>query len=112
MTLDGEKSKPGSSACVVVEEAVATPPFDAAAWLTRPADGGGCASCVPHASTSTSRLRPPSALLMTTRMRVVLTGWKVSFRHTLPLLVTTPPGTVTQPEPSQRCTSKTVTPYF
>ena len=40
----------------------------------------------------------------------MLTGANTNFRHTLLLPLTEPPGTVTQPEPSQYCTSNAVMP--
>ena len=62
------------------------------------------AAAVPHASTSTSRLRPAKALLITTRTFEVVMGAKLNFLHTLSFPVTLPPGTVAHCEPVQYCT--------
>src|SRR5438067_1832708 len=64
-----------------------------------------------HASTSVMRLQPSTEALQTTLIFVVAIGVKVTFRHTLLLPVTLPPGTVTHVLPSQYCTSKPVSPY-
>src|SRR5215204_4350179 len=43
-TPAGEKSRPGNSCCVVVEEAVATPPFEASAKFVSDVVGVGVAT--------------------------------------------------------------------
>ena len=47
---------------------------------------------------------------MYTRIAVVVTVGKLNLRHTRLLPLTAPPGTVTQLEPFQVCTSKAVMP--
>src|SRR5690348_6681036 len=73
-------------------------------------DGGGPAAALPQASTSTRREYCSSALLTLTRIRVVVTGGKVTARLTrvLPLTLLK----VTQAVPFQPWTVKSVTPNW
>ncbi len=65
-----------------------------------------------QASISAMREYQYNEALTTTRIRSVVTGGKVKVRHTRLLLVTDPPGTVTQADPDQYCTSKLVKPNW
>src|SRR4051812_24078146 len=70
------------------------------------------AALLAQASTSASSARGAAAALMVMRMRSVVRSAKVKRRHTLSLVVTAPPGMVSQLLPSQYCTTNSVMPYW
>src|SRR5262249_19035971 len=94
----------GGQGCMI-EEADALPPLAARATLVP--------VLLSYASISTTRLRGPAALRMTSWiLSVVTAGERGNLRHTLLFPVTLPPGTVTHCVPAQYCTSKSTMPYF